>query len=78
MFSKEQVDAIIGELRQQYGEPPTPGHSHEPLAPLYASAWEHLVRDAYVGIARADAGVALGNLDARVVSVIEKYQKQPA
>jgi hypothetical protein len=30
----------------------------------------------YVGIARADGGVALGNLDPRVISLIQQHQKQ--
>jgi len=76
MFSQEEVDAMINELRQQCGADPAPGHSHGPLAPLYTSEWEHVIRDAYVGMAHADAGVALGDLDPRVIAIIEKYQKQ--
>jgi hypothetical protein len=75
MFSKEEVEAIIGELRQQCGAQPNPEHSHEPLAPLYTSEWEDVIRDAYVGIAHADAGTPLGNLDPRVIAVLEKHQK---
>jgi hypothetical protein len=29
----------------------------------------------YLGIAHADGGVALGNLDPRVVSIIKQHQK---
>jgi hypothetical protein len=76
MFSTEEVKAMISELRQQCGGEPVPSHSHEPLAPLYTSEWERVVRDAYVGMAHADAGVPLGDLDPRVIAIIEKYQKQ--
>jgi hypothetical protein len=30
----------------------------------------------FLGIARADGGVALGSLDARVVGIIQQHQKQ--
>jgi hypothetical protein len=60
MFSKEEVESILNQLRQEWGTDPN---------------WEQLLRDMYLGIARADGGVALGNLDARVVKVIQQHQK---
>jgi hypothetical protein len=55
MFSKEEVDSILNQLRQEWGNDPN---------------WEQLLRDTYLGMARADAGVALGNLDPRVLKII--------
>jgi hypothetical protein len=60
MFSKEEVESILNQLRQEWGSDPN---------------WEQLLRDMYLGIARADGGVALGNLDPRVVKVIQQHQK---
>jgi hypothetical protein len=60
MLGKEDVDSILNQLRQEWGSDPN---------------WEQLLRDVYLGIARADGGVALGNLDARVVKLIQQYQK---
>jgi hypothetical protein len=60
MFSKEQVESILNQLRQEWETDPN---------------WEQLLRDVYVGMARADAGVALGNLDPRVVKIIEQHQR---
>jgi hypothetical protein len=78
MFSKEEVEAIVKELRDQWGEKPKDDHNDDPHAPVVLSNWEHLLRDVYVGMARADGGVALGDLDPRVIEVIQKYQKKSA
>ncbi len=59
MFSKEQVESILGQLRQEWETDPN---------------WEQLLRDVYVGMARADAGVALGDLDPRVITIIQRHQ----
>ena len=59
MFSKEEVAAILNQLQQEWGTDPN---------------WEQLVRDTYLGMARADAGVDLGNLDPRVIAIIQRYQ----
>jgi hypothetical protein len=61
MFGKEEVESILNELKQEFGSDPN---------------WEQLLRDVYVGIARADSGVALGSLDSRVIGLIERHQKQ--
>jgi hypothetical protein len=63
MLGKEEVESILKQLKQAWGNDPN---------------WEQLLRDVYVGIARADSGVALGSLDARVVNVIEQQKKQSA
>jgi hypothetical protein len=61
MLGKEEVASILNQLKQGWGSDPN---------------WEGLLRDVYLGIARADAGVALGNLDSRVIALIEQHQKQ--
>ena len=48
MLGKEEVESILNQLKQEWGSDPN---------------WEQLLRDVYVGIARADGGVALGDLD---------------
>jgi hypothetical protein len=60
MFSKEQVESILAQLTQQYQKDPN---------------WEQLLRDVYVGMARADANVALGNIDPRVAQIIQQHQR---
>lgn len=61
MLGKEEVESILNQLRQEWGTDPN---------------WEQLLRDVYLGIARADAGVALGDLDQRVIGIIQQHQKQ--
>lgn len=58
MFSKEEVESVVGQLKQAWGSDPS---------------WERLLRDVYVGMARADAGVALGSLDARALGIIQQH-----
>jgi hypothetical protein len=60
MFSPEEVESIVNQLRQEWGTDPD---------------WEQLLRDVYLGMARADGGVALGNLDPRVITLIQRHQK---
>ena len=60
MLGKEEVESILHQLRQEWGSDPN---------------WEQLLRDLYLGMARADAGVTLGNLDARVIKIIQQHQK---
>jgi hypothetical protein len=60
MFSKEQVESILAQLTQQYQTDPN---------------WEQLLRDVYVGMARADANVALGNIDPRVIQILQQHQR---
>jgi hypothetical protein len=60
MLGKDKVEAILSQLRQEWGADPN---------------WEQLLRDTYLGIARADGGVALGNLDARVLKIIQQHQQ---
>ena len=61
MFSKEDVEAILSQLKQEWGSDPN---------------WEQLLRDTYLGIARADGKMPLGGLDPRVISLIQQRQKQ--
>jgi hypothetical protein len=60
MFSPEEVESIVNQLRQEWGTDPD---------------WEQLLRDVYLGMARADGGVALGTLDPRVITLIQRHQK---
>ena len=60
MFSNAEVESILNQLRQEWGTDPN---------------WEQLLRDVYLGMARADAGVSLGDLDSRVIKVIQQHQK---
>jgi len=77
MFSKDEVAAIIDELTRKYKK--ASHDDHEPRNPLdLDQQWERLLRDAYTGMARADAGVALGDLDPRVIEIIQEYQQKTA
>ena len=58
MFDKKSLDAMFSELRDSYELEPD---------------WEEIQRAAHLGIARADGGVDLGNLDSRVVEVLKKH-----
>jgi len=60
MFSKEAVESVLHQLRQEWGTDPN---------------FEQLLRDVYLGIARADSGAALGSLDPRVIKLIQQHQK---
>ena len=60
MFTKEHLDSLMAELRQEYQGKP---------------GWEKLVRDTHLGIALCDAGRPLGDdLDPRAVALIEKHK----
>jgi len=61
MFSNAEVETIVNQLRQEWGSDPN---------------WEQLLRDAYLGMARADSGMPLGNLDARVINILQQHQKK--
>ena len=61
MFGKEEVESMLNQLKQEWGSDPN---------------WEQLLRDVFLGIARADAGVAVGHLDPRVINLIQQHQKQ--
>jgi hypothetical protein len=58
MFDKTSLDALLEELRDEYE---------------LESDWEEIQRSAHLGVARSDAGVALGDIDARVAPLIEKH-----
>ncbi len=58
MFNKQTLDNMFDELRDEYELEPD---------------WEDIQRAAHLGVARSDAGVALGELDSRVVPFIEKF-----
>ncbi|HAI07886.1 MAG: hypothetical protein CL702_08840 [Chloroflexi bacterium] len=58
MFDKTALEALLEELRDEYE---------------LESDWEEIQRSAHLGVARSDAGVALGDIDARVAPLIEKH-----
>ena len=59
MFDKQSLDNLFDELRDQYELEPE---------------WEDIQRAAHLGVARSDAGVSLGDIDSRVIAVIEKHR----
>jgi len=58
MFDKNSIEAMFDELRDNYELEPD---------------WEEIQREGHLGIARADGGVELGNLDPRVIEVLNKH-----
>ena len=58
MFDKQSLDALLEELRDEYELDPD---------------WEEIQRDAHLGVARSDAGVPVGEIDSRVISLIDKH-----
>ena len=58
MFDKQTLDALLEELRDEYELEPE---------------WEDIQRAVHLGVARSDAGVPLGDIDSRVVALIEKH-----
>ena len=58
MFAKQSLDSLLEELRDEFELEPD---------------WEDLQRDAHLGVARSDAGVALGKIASRVIALIEKH-----
>ena len=60
MFDKEALDVLWAEIEEKFKS---------------GREWEQLMRDAHLGIARSDAGVDLGNIDKRVIEVINRHAK---
>ncbi len=58
MFNKQSLDTMFDELRDEYELEPD---------------WEDLQRAAHLGVARSDAGIALGDIDSRVIPFIQKH-----
>jgi hypothetical protein len=61
MFEKAHIDALFGELEQQWRGNPE---------------FDKLSRDAHLGIALWDAGRPLDRIDARIVALIEAHKPQ--
>ena len=59
MFEKPHLDALFGELDQQWRGKPE---------------FEKLSREAHLGIALSDAGRELSKIDSRVAVLIEKHK----
>jgi hypothetical protein len=59
MFEKAHIDALFGELDQQWRGKPE---------------FEKLSRDAHLGVALSDAGRAINKIDSRVAALIEKHK----
>ena len=62
VFSKQQLEELFAQLKRDWG---------------YVPEWEKILRDAHLGVARADAGAPLGDIDPRVVAMIERYLQAP-
>ena len=58
MFDKSSLDSLLEELRDNYE---------------LEADWEDIQKAVHVAIARSDAGVALGNLDSRVIELVKKH-----
>ena len=58
MFEKEALDKLWADLQTRYGNDPD---------------WDQILQDTHVGVARSDAGVSLGDIDARAVDAIERH-----
>ena len=59
MFDKQSLDAMFDELRDEFE---------------LETDWEDIQKAAHLGVARSDAGVPLGNIDARVIAFIENHR----
>lgn len=60
MFRKPHIDALLADLKAQWGDKPE---------------YQELLRDAHLAIAYSDAGRSLGDeLDARVSALIETHR----
>jgi len=59
MFDKASLDALLEELRDNYE---------------LEFEWEDIQKAVHVAIARSDAGVPLGDIDSRVVELVEKHR----
>ncbi len=58
MFDQNSLTALFDELRDEYELEPD---------------WEDIQRDAHLAVARVDAGQALGNVDPRVGTLVDKH-----
>jgi hypothetical protein len=61
MFDKTHIDALFGELEQQWRG---------------SVEFDKLSRDAHLGIALWDAGRPLERIDPRIVALIERHKPQ--
>ncbi len=59
MFGKEDIEKLFDQLKKENAT---------------SSDWEELIREAHLGIARSDAGVDLGDIDKRVIALIEQHK----
>ena len=58
MFDKQSLENLFDELRDEYELEPD---------------WEDIQRDAHLAVARLDAGVPMGEVDSRVVPLVERH-----
>tara|TARA_B100001245_G_C22718097_1_gene349054 strand:- start:176 stop:361 length:186 start_codon:yes stop_codon:yes gene_type:complete len=58
MFDRQSLDNLFDELRDEYE---------------LDADWEDIQRDAHLAVARQDAGMPLGEVDARVVTLVGKH-----
>ena len=58
MFDRQSLDNLFDELRDEYE---------------LEADWEIIQRDAHLAVARQDAGMPLGEVDARVITLVGKH-----
>ena len=58
MFDRQSLDNLFDELRDEYEQEPD---------------WEAIQNDAHLAVARQDAGMPLGDVDARVSALVNKH-----
>ena len=58
MFDRQSLDNLFDELRDEYE---------------LDADWEDIQRDAHLAVARQDAGMPLGEVDARVITLVGKH-----
>ena len=58
MFDRQSLDNLFDELREEYELEPD---------------WEAIQTDAHLAVARQDAGMPLGEVDARVSALVNKH-----
>ena len=59
MFDRNSLETMFDELRDEYELEPD---------------WEDIQRDAHLAVARYDAGEPVGEVDSRVVPLLEKHK----
>ena len=59
MFDEKMLDKLWSDLKNRYGG---------------EKDWDRILKDAHLGVARSDAGVGFGDIDPRVIHIIEEHR----